>query len=168
MSQSDLAQPAPILDFVARFEASPNASDQPDVLICLLDLEVRRAMFNVMSNPARFEATEAYKVDIIQADRILKFARPGEEFDFVQPDLQYQWLKLLGHRLAVERGLPVGGVAALAHVAAARLNLPLGEPKAWYADTLFAQFTQTVLRDEWDYPGLGFRPSQGAAPEAVR
>ena len=165
MSQSDLAQsaPAPILDFVARFEASPNAPAQPDFLICLLDLEVRRAMFNVMSNPARFEVTEAYKADIIQADRILKFARCHRMFRPEQMDIPYHWLTLLGRRIAVEQGVFVEGFATLARVAAARLDLPLKTTEAWDEDTLFRRYTRTVLRAEWDYPGLGFRPSQGAA-----
>ena len=163
--------PEPVHDFFARYLANPDVEALHQFYIDLLELEIARAKYDVLPKQLEWamdRVAEVYRRDIVAASRILKLARRGKKLDFVRFDLQYQWLTLLGHRLATDRGLPTGGLDALAHVASTRLELPLKETKAWYADTLFVQYTQTVLREEWDYPGPQVATSQSAAPEAVR
>ena len=127
--------------------------------IKLLDLEVNRAKYNLLSYPVLYEPPSEYRTDISAAGSALRFARWNTGSDLDHLDLPCHWLTLLGHRLAVELGLRVEGTTALAHVASARLDLPLKETITWSEDTLFHRYTQTVLRDEWDYPGLLFRGS---------
>jgi len=162
--------PAPLLNFFARFLETPDGNPR-DFLVALLDLEVSRAQYNVLPNLSEMamgKVTEICVRDIVATRRILNLARLEKGSGIAQPDLQYQWLTLLGHRLAVEHGLSVVGIAALVHVASMRLDLPLEETKSWYADTLFEHYTQTVLREEWDYVGIRFRNPGSARPPEER
>ena len=149
--------PDPVQDFFARYLANPNADGVQDFYIKLLDLELRRATCNVLSDPPLIEPSAWYRADISKANRALDFARRGRTRDLCKLELRHSWLTLLGYRLSFERGLVIQGVTALAVAAATRLDLPLKETVTWSEDRLFHQYTQTVLRDEWDYPGLRFR-----------
>ncbi len=149
--------PSPVRNFFARFLANPNAKGLRDFCFDLLDLEISRADYNVFCDWPLVEASETYKSDMDLADRALSSAVRSQWLSHEDLDLPYFWLTLMGHRLAVERGLSTGGVDVLAHVACERLNLPLKETELWSDDVLFAKYTQTVLREEWDYPGLLFR-----------
>lgn len=149
--------PAPVHSFFIRFLMKQNEAGLRAFCLDLLNLEFARVRYNVFLVPPLFKASEGYKADIARARRALKRARlllwtRREDFD-----LPHHWLTLLGHRLAVERGLATKGIAALAHVASGRLDLPLKETEAWSEEMLFRQYTDTFLRDEWDYPGLMFR-----------
>ena len=135
-----------------------------DTCIDLLTLEVSRAQQNVLSDPPVCEASERYKADIAQSARVLRIARRRSGVTCRTPDVAFLWLTLLGHRLAIEKGLFVDGLEALAVVASDRLGLPCGDIEAWSDETLFWQFTETALRDEWDYQGLQFRVSAGPTP----
>ena len=167
VTQITLNRPGFTGDFFARFLARPNARARRDFCFNLLDLEIDRVQYNVFLVPPLFEVSDQYRSDIARARRALRFARMFRWRDHEDLDLPYCWLMLMGHRLAVERGLSVGGVEALAHMACRRLNLPLTETELWSDDELFAKYTRTVLRAEWDYPGLQFRlpetPPLGAA-----
>jgi len=123
----------------------------------LLDLEVGRAEYNLLSTPPLFEPSGRYRSDIAGARRALDLARVHLDLADDQLDLHYNWLTLLGNRLAAERGLRAEGITTLARVASERLNLPLKDTEIWPEDRLFRRYTQTVLRDEWDYAGLQFR-----------
>ena len=159
--------PAPVLNFFARFLENPDGNLR-DFLAALLDLEVSRAQYNLLSEPPLFEPDEDYRSDIATAERALTLARGNRVLEPEQTGLRFLWLTLLGHRLAVERDLVVGGVKALAHVAAARLGLPEKETEAWSEDQLFRRYTQTVLREEWDYVGIQFRYPRSAWPPEER
>ncbi len=159
--------PAPVLDFFARFVANPDAKGLGRFCMELLNLEVGRAEYSILSDPHAVAVGDGlgdYKPAIKQAQRALNLARMHNSLNAVQFELRYYWLTLLGHRLAVERNLPAGGRRALRHVAAMRLDLPLKETEAWSDDWLFRRYTQTVLRDEWDYPGIQFRSPGSAWP----
>ena len=146
--------PEPVHDFLARFLAKPDTEALRALCLDLLDLELCRAQSNTL--PAS-RTGEAYGKDVSRALRVLHIARRRKWHDRTPFDPAWFWLTLLGNRLAVERGLSVGGLAALAEVASRRLNLPLAETRTWSCDELFERYTRTGLRTEWDYPGLRFR-----------
>ena len=132
-----------------------------EACIDLLDLEVSRAQHNLFTDPPVHEASKGYKADIARSARVLRIVRRRSRTRCETPALAFLWLTLLGHRLAAERGLPVEGFEALAYIAALALNLPLTETETWSDETFFRHFTETALREEWDYPGLQFRmPAQ--------
>lgn len=152
--------PAPVHSFFAAFLANPDSKGFGVFLVNLLELELSRAEHGVLSDPPAVAVgggLDVYKSDITQTRRALKLANRTGMPRYDQIDLRYYWLKLFGNRVAVERGLPVGGRPALRHVAALRMGLALKDAEAWSDETLFKQYTQTVLRDEWDYGGLRFR-----------
>ncbi len=160
--------PDPVHNFFARFLANPDGTGLRKLCINLLELELDRAQYNVLSDPPLFEPSGEYGSDITEADQALRRAHRNQALSHVMLELPYLWLTLLGHRLAVERDLPTGGIPALVHVAAARLDLPLKDTEAWSDDVLFRNYTRTVLRDEWDYPGIQFRyPRSAWPPEAT-
>jgi len=96
----------------------------------LLKLETDRAEYIILSDPPLFEVSELYLSDIARALHALDQAERDPTPDESQLDLRYNWLTLLGNRLAIERGLHTEGLTILAFVASARLNLPLKETKA--------------------------------------
>ena len=152
--------PDPVLHFLASFLENPDDERLGYLQIDLLDLEVDRAEQNVLPDPyvlALGGALGDYKSTIGQARRVLKLARQCTGFNADQLDLRFYWLTLLGHRLAAERGFSIGGRRALRRIACTRLGLPPKETDNWSDGTLFLYYTQTVLRDEWDYPGNSFR-----------
>jgi len=153
--------PAPVHAFLACFLANPNAEALEDFRINLLELEVSRAQ-TVLPDLPDEQVDGKYRDDAFRALRVLQVARrrgwrEGKPFDPV-----WFWLTLMGHRLALERGLSTGGIAALAEVASQQLDLPLEEARLWSCDMLFEKYTRTVLRTQWDYRGLQARSPQEA------
>ena len=162
-----MTQPAAdfVRDFFNRFAAHPDEVSRRNLLVALLDLELRRAQYNVFSDSVLFQINPNYLSDIALAKRILKLARNCDASDRYQfDDVQYYWLALLGHRLAAEHGFPVDGHEALRHVASMKLCLWLAETEAWSDDMLFEKFTETELRTEWDYSGNSFRYPRSVQP----
>ena len=157
--------PDPVQNFFVCFLSNPNGRDSLRRLcINLLDLEVGRAKHNVLFDVPGCDASEDYRQDVVKAVSVLKLARRYRTLGHNLLNLPCQWLTLLGHRLAVERALSVEGIPALAHVAATEFDLPLRETETWPDDMLFVQYTQTVLRQEWDYAGIQFRYKGSAWP----
>lgn len=152
--------PEPVHEFFTRFLANPNAQALWTFHLDLLDLEISRAQKSLPDLPAG-ENAKAYEVDTARALRVQAVAQRRGWRDDTPFGPAWFWLALLGHRLAVERGLPTGGITALAEVASRRFNLPLAETRLWSHDILFEQYTRTVLRAEWDYPGLQCRRPAG-------
>jgi len=160
--------PDPVHRFFERFLSNPDGTGVRGLCLNLLELELGRAHYNVLSDPPLYQPSGDYRSDIAEADSALERAYRNQALSHVALELPDLWLTLLGNRLAVERDLPTGGIPALAHVAAARLELPLKDTGAWSSETLFRQYTLTVLRDEWDYPGIQFRyPRHAWPPEAT-
>ena len=160
--------PAPVLGFFARFLANPDSEGLRKFQIDLLDLEVSRAQYNTLSDPDLFDLPTLYRSDIARAQHALDRVRSDMSLDEEQLDLRYNWLTLLGNRLAAERGLRAEGTTTLAFVASARLNRPFKETENWSEARLFRRYTETVLRDEWDYPGIQFRYRGSAWPPEAR
>ena len=138
-----------------------------DSCIALLALEVDRAQHNVFLIPRVCKASENYRADMAQSVRALRIMRHCKWAVCGVPDIALLGLMLLGHRLAIEHSLSVDGLEALAVIASDRLGLPSAEVEAWSEETLFWQFMETALRDEWDYPGIQFRMSMTPPLEAV-
>ena len=149
--------PPPVHAFFASFLAKPDARGMRMFQIELLDLELRRAKLSLLTDPPLYEPSRWCRSDIAAAQRALKRARQNGARAPEQSDLRHHWLTLLGWRLAFERGFAVGGAVALCPVATRRLNVPLQEVGTWDEETLFRRFTETGLRDEWDYAGTVFR-----------
>ena len=149
--------PKPVRDFFADFLGKPDPVRQREVHIEMLERELRRAEINVRRAPALIEVSDAYRSDIHRAELALMMTWRGQGLGHDCPDLTAHWLTLLGHRLAVEYGLRVECLDALAHVASRRLGLPRATTEAWSMDMLYRQYTKAHLRAEWDYPGLLFR-----------
>ena len=160
-----------VLDMLARFVANPDQLRRRDFYIDLLDREVARAQYNLLGSAPLIEVDEDYKFDIARAARALRIARRNRWLNSDCLDLPSHWLTLLGHRLAIENGLSVESMDALAEIAARRLSLSLATTDIWDVDTLFRRYTETDLRAEWDYPGLQFRylgPRENWPPESAR
>ena len=150
--------PAPVLDFFIRYLSRPDEIALHDFCYTLLGLEHARAHQTLVLNPPDFDLSDAYRSDIERARRILDraFGKVWHEQDWIA--LACCWLPLVGHRIAIERGLvDMDGRPALHMVASARLVLPLKQTKGWSSEELFRHYTETRLRNEWDYPGIGFR-----------
>ena len=77
-------------------------------------------------------------------------------------ELPFHWLNLMGFRLAVERGLVMGGLGAVKTVAAVELGLSRGETEQWTVELLFNVYCDTKLREQWDYEGFRFRLNEQA------
>ena len=163
--------PAPVLHFFAGFLENPDDEGLGHFQIELLKLELDRADHIVPPERfglARNEVPVEYIATITESRRVLKLARGRNGMNAAHLDLRYYWLTLLGYRLAIERGLSEVGLQALRRIACTRLGLSLNEAETWSGEMLFRQYTETVLRDEWDYPGTGFRGPGNAVPrEAV-
>ena len=149
--------PDPVLHFFERFLVNPDYGALRSFCVNLLELEVDRATHELSDDPQFFEVTDAHLEEVKAATSMLAKVLREDVRDFDKATVQFHWLTLLGHRLGVERGLPVGGIEALAHVGACRLSVPLTEAEAWSCDGLFNRYTETVLRSEWDYHGIQFR-----------
>ena len=155
------AVPEPVQAFFASFLANPNARAMRAFCGELLELEVGRAEYNLLRVPPLFEPSRLYRPDIARARHALDRARVHPGLDESLLDLRYNWLTLLGNRIAAERGLRAEGVTSLSRIASARLNLPLSETDTWSEARLFRRYTESVLRDEWDYAGVAFRSGIG-------
>lgn len=154
-----VTQPAAefVLDFFARFIMKPDRTSLDNLLVALLDLELRRARHNVFSDSPLFRVSPNHTSDMALAERALNAVRKDRVSDGVYLEVQHYWLRLMGHRLAAERGLPVEGYEALGQVASLAFGLPPMEAEDWSDDVLFETFTATKLRAEWEYEGLHFR-----------
>ena len=159
--------PEPVHDFFARYLANPDEDALRQFLLDLVELEVARIQISALSGVYCNRISTAQRVDVSRAQRILSVAQRRGSLERLSLDPIRCWLTIMGHRLSLERGWSVSGIPALAEVASRRLGLPLEETRSWSFDTLFKKYTHTVLRAQWDYPGLQFRPSQSAAPEAA-
>ena len=159
--------PDPVLDFFIIFLENPDDKGLGDFQINLLKLELDRAarivppeLFGLARNgvPGKYIAT------ITESRRVLKLAMGRNGLYAAHLDLRFYWLTLLGYRLAIERGFSEVGQQALRRIACTRLGLSPKETDNWSDGMLFQQYTQTGLRDEWDYPGTGFRYCVKAQP----
>ena len=122
-----------------------------------LDRELKRIDANITSDQPVADPSAAYKDCIGDA----RFAhRHARIFFFMSHDfceLPYHWMVLVGHRLAVERGLPRGGFDALTAFACARLRCAPFEVERWREAVFAEQLRRRELRDIWDYQGIQFR-----------
>ena len=162
------AVPEPQQAFFASFLADPTARATRRFCGELLELEVGRAEYNLLRDPPLLEPSGLYRSDIARARHALDRAGEYPGLDEGLLDLRYNWLTLLGNRIATERGLHAEGVTSLSCIASARLNLPLTETDKWSEARLFRRYTESVLRDEWDYAGVEFRyPRSEWSPECA-
>ena len=117
--------PEPVHDFFARYLANPDEEALRQFCINLVELEVTRIQTSALSGVYFKRISRAQRADVSRALRILTIVRRRGSLERLSLDPIRCWLTLLGHRLSLERGLPVSGIAALAQVASGQFNLPL-------------------------------------------
>ena len=153
--------PGSLLGFIEDL-VTPHDRDLRAFCVRNLNQEVVRTRNEAFGAVRKFHPAKAYQEDFRKAEFACQQGWNHQWPSHTYLELPFHWLNLMGFRLAVERGLVMGGLGAVKTVAAVELGLSRGETEQWTVELLFNVYCDTKLREQWDYEGFRFRLNEQA------